>query len=285
MIPTFDRFIGIDWSGAKAARPKGIQVAVCDSGTGPPVLVSPAAAAHWSREEIGALIADARGTRTLVGIDFAFAYAHADAGAYFPGFGDSPSDASALWAFVDAFNHAEPALYGGALYRDPASPVRGHYWTGGPRPASFMVRRRAAEIAAAGLNATPHPVFKVFTAANVGTGSLAGMRLLHRLHRAVAVWPFAPPGAVTVVEIYPKFFVRAAGVKAEKLVEDPDRIDATLAHYGSAPYAGPPLDTEDKADAVVSAAGLRALASVPEVWAAPSRQPASRREGWIFGVS
>lgn len=283
--PRFRRFIGIDWSGAKQKRPKGIQVAVCEAGSAAPVLMTPPAAASWSRDEVCTLVAAPGAGPTLVGMDFAFAYAFHDHQAYFPGLPDGPRDAPALWAFVEALNADQPDLYGAAAYADPASPVRAHYWTGGKRPPHFADRRRVTERAAADANAAPHPVFKVFSAANVGTGSLAGMRLLHRLHPAVSVWPFSRPDDTTVVEIYPKLYVRKARVRAEKLVEDRDRIDATLAAYGSAPYAGPSLDTEDKVDAVVSAAALRALAGDPAVWAAPAREPAAGHEGWIFGVT
>jgi hypothetical protein len=284
-VPRFKRFVGIDWSGEKKTRPKGIQVAVCETGSGPPLLMAPPTAAHWSRAEICGLIAGFGDVPTLVGIDFAFAYAFADRQAYFPGFAGSPHDAAGLWAFVEAINQRERDLYGAALYRDTASPVRDHYWTGGVKPAAFVARRRVAEMAAAAANAAPHPVFKVFSSANVGTGSLAGMRLLHRVRNGAAIWPFADPGDVTVVEIYPKFFVRRAKVRAERLVDDISRINATLASYGSEAYAGPPLDTEDKVDAVISAAALRALAADPDVWDAPAREPASRLEGWIFGVT
>ena len=282
--PAFDRFVAIDWSGARQKRLKGIQVAVCRTGGAAPELLLPDDGGFWSREAVAYLIPDLRDVPTLVGIDFAFAYAFADRGAYFPGLEDGPDEATGLWAFVEAHSGDAPDLYGGALYRDPGSPVGDHYWTGGPRPPGFLERRRVTELAASS-DAHPHPVFKVFSAANVGTGSLAGMRLLHRLHARVAVWPFAPPSRVTVAEIYPKLYVRKAGVKAEKLVEDPGRIDATLAAYGSAPYTGPDLDTEDKVDAVVSAAALRALSTVPAVWSAPAGQPESRREGWIFGAT
>ena len=61
-------------------------------------------------------------------------------------------------------------------------------------------------------------------------------------------------------------------------------VDAALAAHDSLPYAGPPLDIEDKADAVVAAAALRHLSGDPAVWRAPSGEPAARWEGWIFGV-
>lgn len=282
--PAFDAFLGIDWSGAKGRRLHGLRVARCTPGRGSPVLLDgPRPGGLWRRGDVLALIeaAAAGADRVLAGFDFAFAYAHDDAGAYFPGATDAPADVWRLWETVERLAGDGADLYAGAVYA-PASPLHGHYLSPHGTGTLYTHRRRATEIACAAHTA-PHPVFKCIGAANVGTGSLAGMRLLHRLAGRVAVWPFAEPGAVTVVEIFPRLYFKRA--KADpRAWRDAGVVNAALAAYGSEPYAGPPLDIEDKADAVISAAALRGLASDPAVWSAPAAAAAARREGWIFGV-
>lgn len=285
MTPSaFDLFLGIDWSGSKSARLHGLRVAACLPGNGAPALLDgPRPGGLWSRRDVLARIEreHAAGGRVLAGFDFAFAYAHADRGAYFPGYQDSPDDVRGLWAMVDRLAGDTADLYGGTVYA-PQSPVAGHYLSPHGRGALYVHRQRVTERACAAVT-TPHPVFKCIGAANVGTGSLAGMRLLHRLSRRVAVWPFDAPCATTVVEIFPRLYFMRVGADP-RAWRRADVVNAALAGYGSAAYAGPALDAEDKADAVVSAAALRALSADPAVWHAPGDEPPAQREGWIFGV-
>ncbi len=84
-----------------------------------------------------------------------------------------------LWAMVDRLAGDAADLYAGAVYA-PGSPVAGHYLSPHGRGDLYAHRQRATERACAAVT-SPHPVFKCIGAANVGTGSLAGMRLLHRL--------------------------------------------------------------------------------------------------------
>jgi len=283
--PGFDTFLGIDWSGSKSRRLKGIRVAECAPGRGAPRLVDgPRPGGLWRRQDVLRYVLDrgATGERVLAGFDFAFAYAHHDAGSYFPGLEAAPQAVRDLWAFVDRHSGDREDLYGGALYA-PGSPVAHHYWRAGPRPVGFVERRRRTELAC-GAVTWPHPVFKCFSAANVGTGSLAGMRLLHRLGDAAAIWPFDALGALTVVEIFPRLYVRRSGVNPNRLFERPEQVDAVLDVLAGDPYEGAPLDSEDKLDAAIAAAALRALSADAAVWAAPGAEPAARWEGWIFGV-
>ena len=279
-----DAWLGIDWSGSKAARLPGIQVAEALPGTAPPrLLPGPQGGGLWRRTDVLDLLLarHAAGQRVVAGFDFAFAYAQRDRGSYFPGVEGAPDEVRALWAFVERLAMAGGDLYGGAVYA-PGSPVAHLYLTPAGRGAGYEHRRRRTEIDCAAVT-SPHPVFKCVGAANVGTGSLAGMRLLHRLSGQAAIWPFDQPGRLTVVEIFPRLYFMRTGADP-RAWRDPRVVDAALAGHGSAPYAGPALDTEDKADAVVAAAALRALSAEPRVWAAPDGEPAARREGWIFGV-
>ena len=62
----------------------------------------------------------------------------------------------------------------------------------------------------------PKSVFQVGGAGAVGTGSLRGMRTLHRLHAAsFSIWPFDPPGWPLVVEIYPRLLTGSV-VKSDR---------------------------------------------------------------------
>ena len=69
------------------------------------------------------------------------------------------------------------------------------------------------ERASRGDGRSPSPTFKAIGADNVATGSMAGMRPLHRLKTALAgdlvIWPFDPvprtgkTAALIIVEIFP----------------------------------------------------------------------------------
>lgn len=287
----FDAWLGIDWSGSKAGRLPGIQVAETTPGSASPrLLAGPQPGGLWKRTDVLALLLDrhAAGQRVLAGFDFAFAYAREDRGSYFPGVAGAPDDVVALWTYVERLAGDGGDLYGGAVYAD-GSPVADLYLTPAGRGARYEHRRRRAEIACAAVT-SPHPVFKCVGAANVGTGSLAGMRLLHRLKGrlgdAATIWPFDGfgPGRLTVVEIFPRLYFKLAR-QDPTAWRDPAVVNAVLAAFGSAPMgSGWATRREDEADAVVAAAALRALSADPAVWHAPAAEPAAQREGWIFGV-
>ena len=291
-FPEFETFLGIDWSGAKGPRLTGLQVAEsrASDSAAPVLLDGPQRLGRWRRADVLGLVADrvAAGERVLVGIDFAFAYAYHDFGAYFPGVGPSPETVADLWRYVDGFGGDDDDFYGARIYGE-GSPVRDHYMAPSWKGARYTFRQRVTESACRAQHTSPHPVFKCIGAANVGTGSLAGMRVLHhlgqRLGNRVRVWPFdgTRPDGPTLCEIFPRLYFKRAG-HDPRAWRERSTIDSVLSAYGAEPYHGPPLDTEDKADAVVSAAALRALAGKPELWRAPESRPESALEGWIFGV-
>ena len=110
----FERFIGIDWSGARGPRVKNLKVAVCNSGESAPGLVLPPKGDNWRRDEvIEWIIREANQRCILVGVDFAFSYPYCDQNAYFPGHPHGPESAQALWQAVEAICQAEPNFYGG----------------------------------------------------------------------------------------------------------------------------------------------------------------------------
>ncbi|MCR9176618.1 MAG: hypothetical protein NXI19_11535 [Alphaproteobacteria bacterium] len=290
--PIFDSFVGIDWSGAKGARLKGLQVAECRAADrkAPVLLNGPQRSGFWRRADVLDLLSGriAAGERMLVGIDFAFAYAHHDVGAYFPEFSGSPVTVRDLWRYVDGFGRADDDLYGAKIYAE-GSPVRDHYMAPNWKGARYTLRQRVTERVCQAQHTSPHPVFKCIGAANVGTGSLAGMRMLYHLGRRcgnrVQVWPFdgTRPDGPTLCEIFPRLYFKRAGLDP-RAWRNPETIDAALSAYGADAYRGPALETEDEADAVVSAAALRGLSAKPELWDAPETRSESALEGWIFGV-
>ena len=288
----FDRFVGIDWSGARGPYQAGLAVFMAEAGDSAPMRVIPPNQKRWSRHEIASWLQEiSANRRVLAGIDFAFAYPVYDMeGAYcgyFPEFADSPQDAATLWRLIEKINQTEAHLYGGAIWDHPDL---GAYYNApsGRRGAKFYSRRRQTEQAAKAVK-SPSPTFNCVGPAGVGTGSLAGMRLLHHLADKAEIWPFDnhPAGSknLTLVEIFPSYYFALAGIHAVggnqgKLAV----LNKALSYFGAQGLAadfsvgGPDFD---EADAAISAAALRALAADPAIW-----KPfgAAAREGWIFGV-
>ncbi len=182
------RVIAIDWSGAKRYAQKKIWLAeVAPRGellrleTG------------RTRDQVAThLIEEAsRGDRMVVGLDFAFSLPQWFMGER--GFVAAP----ALWAALADDGEADRWL---AECEPPLWGLKAH-----PKPALAehfrATERRAGATAGIGCKA----VFQVGGAGAVGTGSIRGMPVLHRLREAgFAVWPFTAPAPATLVEIYPR---------------------------------------------------------------------------------
>lgn len=283
--PRFDRFVAIDWSGARGPRYAGVAVAECVAGDGPPGLVD-APAGYWTRHAVFDWLLrglEERGP-ALVGIDCAFSLPFAVAKSYFPG----EATVFDLWERVEAAAAGAPDFLGSPFAAHPA--YAADFWSGGRQPAWYADPHRATERACrADGHGAPQSPYKLIGPKQVGLGALAGMRMLRALRAAdprVAVWPFdeAAPGRTVFVEIYPRLFLRHAGV-AQKKIRTPDEVDAALARLDARPAGLPAAVSDHDADALVSAAGLRWLAGRPGVWAPPALDgEARRREGWIFGV-
>jgi len=110
----FARFLAVDWSGAKGARQKGIALAVALADGGPPMLLPSPDPKGWARAEVLVLLGDLEGP-TLVGLDLGISLPFADAGAFFPGWDQSPADARGLWALIDALCADDPHLEAGGF--------------------------------------------------------------------------------------------------------------------------------------------------------------------------
>lgn len=282
----FQHFVAIDWSGAVGMRQPGIAVAVCEPGNDAPMLVR---SGHvWSREEVLDWLACELPADSLVGFDLGIALAFADAGAYFPGWADSPRDARALWATIDSLCADEPNL-GASRFVDRieiAPHFRRHGGRTGAAFGSGRGRLRVTEAAQRTQGLNPYSNFNLVGAAQVGKSSLTGMRMLNRLN--LPVWPVDPLPATgsVVTEIYTSLAAVAAGLsKGRTKIRDTTTLDLALARLDSAPHASLHRYTDHATDAILTSAWLRRAAHDPALWHPESLTPdIARTEGWTFGV-
>jgi len=286
----FTHFAAIDWSGARGERQRGIALAVA-SGRDAPALVHPG---HiWSRAEILGWLEGvaAAGTDMLIGFDFSAAFAFADRGSYFPDWAESPADMPALWSLVERLAAADPHYAAQSFLAHPEA--RRHFRHGRGdvgdlfAPGAGRLRiveqhQRATRQAASVSN------FNLVGAAQVGKASLSGMRLLHRLRGRIPLWPLDPVPATgpLLAEIYTSLAARAAGLSpGRSKIRDGAVLDTALAMLGSPParIAGPVSD--HAADALLTAAWLRAIAADAAPWTpTPLSGTLARTEGWTFGI-
>jgi hypothetical protein len=292
-VSRFKHFAAIDWSGAAGERQAGIAVAICGPGDSAPVLMRPDR--RWSRPEVLDWLLEEMPADTLVGLDLGIALPFADCGAFFPGWAESPDDAKALWALVDATCAGDPHLAVSAFvdHDDTSRYFRRH---GGREGAQFHHRDaahrrgrfRVTEREQERMGCKPYSNFNLVGAAQVGKSSLSGMRVLHRLAGRLPVWPVDPlpaQGSV-LVEIYTTIAALAAGRPASKSkMRSHAELNAALAALGSPTVPGEgPLD-DHSADALLTAAWLRTVAGRDELWHPREMTDAvARTEGWTFGV-
>lgn len=283
MTGRFDAFVAIDWSGAKGRRHKGIAIAEANVG-GPPRLIRPNHV--WSRVEVMQwLKARASKAPTLFGFDFSFAPPIAEKGEYLPGEPDVPKTAREFWAYVDGLCTDEDL--GAASFLEQAH--RKHFYFGmadGVKADFVRFRQCDSRFNAQGGRKTAS-AYDAIGAAQVAKASFSGMRLLHKIDGKVAIWPMdpIPEGRSAVVEIYTRIYLRMAGMPGKKLR---NRADLNLALSG---LCSPParlrfVPNEHQTDALVTAAGMRALAtSEPRAFAPQGLTPElARTEGWTFGI-
>jgi hypothetical protein len=285
LIPRFEQYVAIDWSGAKGNRHRGIAIGLCDATGGPPRLIPAPHGGLWSRQAVADwLILTARQAPTLFGFDFSFAPPFVARGGYLPG-DDVPATAPAFWAHVDAIC-ADPDLGAVSLLE---TTHRRHFYFGKADgvKAHFMHNRVCEAHYNAGGGGKPSTVYDAIGAAQVAKASFSGMRLLHHIHRQVPVWPFDPPRTAgsLVVEIYTSIAASAAGrPKGRTKMRDLAALNDALTAIGSPPYAGLTPD-DHAADALLAAAWLRETAPHARYWAPePLDAQIAATEGWTFGV-
>ncbi len=295
MAERFGHFAAIDWSGATGERHRGIAVAICDGAGDAPLLLR--AGHRWSRPEVLAWLLEDMPEDTLVGLDLGISLPFADCGAFFPGWVGSPPDARALWRLVDEMSAGDPHLAAGAFVEHEIA-ARYFRRQGGREGAAFhhpaathrRGRFRVTEDAqAARMGCKPYSNFNLVGAAQVGKSSLTGMRVLNRLQGRLPVWPVddLPATGSVVVEIYTAIAAIHAGRRASNSkMRSFAELNAALATLGSPPVSGVgPID-DHSADALLTAAWLRANAHRRALWRPEGLTPGiARTEGWTFGVA
>jgi hypothetical protein len=284
VTPRFDAFIAIDWSGAKGKRHKGIAIAEARFGDDPPRLVRPG---HiWSRMEVlDWLLKRSAKEPTLFGFDFSFAPPLSESGEYLPGEPDVPANARQFWAYVDS--RCDDEDLGAASFLETAH--RKHFYFGSADgvKADFMRFRQCDRRLNAQGGRKTASAFDSIGAAQVAKASFSGMRLLHRLDGRIAIFPFdpLPDQGSAVVEIYTRIYLRRAGMAGTK-IRTRKALNQALAGLGSKPVRLRHEPNDHQSDALVTAAGMRDLASSePRAFAPEGLTPhISRTEGWTFGI-
>jgi hypothetical protein len=286
----FRHFAALDWSGAKGERHRGIALAVA-SGNDAPVLIREG---HiWSRMEICEWMLDQAQQQSdmLIGFDFSSSFAFADHGAYFPSWHDSPPSITALWDMVERLSADDPHLEATSCVQHPE--VHRHFRhgqgivgdlfeSGGGRLRIVERYQRERGLSASVSN------FNLVGAAQVGKASLTGMRVLHRVHKQIPLWPLnpVPKRGPCLVETYTSLAARAAGIrKGRSKIRSGEELNTALAalHCPPTPYAGPISDHQS--DALLTAAWLRNIAKNPATWQPePLNAEIAAQEGWTFGI-
>ena len=283
MTDRFAAYVAIDWSGAKGRRHKGIAIAEA-RGDAAPRLVRPGHA--WSREEVLAwLLKRAAREPTLFGLDFSFAPPIVERGEYLPGEPGVPRTAREFWAYVDA--KSDDQDLGAASFLESAH--RRHFYFGiadGVKAGFMHFRQCDARLNAQGGRKTAS-AYDAIGAAQVAKASFSGMRLLHRLDGRVAIFPMdpIPEHASAVVEIYTRIYLRRAGMSGTKL-RTREQLNAALEGLGSRRVRLTFEPNDHQTDALVTAAGMRALAmQEPRAFEPEGLTPEiAQTEGWTFGV-
>jgi len=284
VTPRFDAYFAIDWSGAKGRKHKGIAIAEARV-EGAPRLVRPGHV--WSRAEVGDwLVEQSRREPSLFGFDFSFAPPIAERGEYLPGEPDVPATARDFWAYVDRC--ADDEDLGAASFLERVH--RRHFYFGiadGVKADFVRFRQCDARLNAQGGRKTAS-AYDAIGAAQVAKASFAGMRLLHHLDGRVPIWPMdeLPEQGSAVVEIYTRIYLRRAGLPGTKL-RSRTELNRALTALGSAPARLRVEPNDHQTDALVTAAGMRALAAEePNAFTPLGLTPElARTEGWTFGVT
>jgi hypothetical protein len=283
MTSPFQSYIAIDWSGAKGKRHKGIAIAEA-RGDAAPRLLRPDQV--WSRTEVlDWLLKRAAKEPTLFGFDFSFAPPIVEKGEYLLGEPGVPKTAREFWAYVDA--HSRDEDLGAASFLEEVH--RRHFYFGiadGVKADFVRFRQCDARLNAQGGRKTAS-AYDAIGAAQVAKASFAGMRLLRRLDGKVAIWPMdpLPESGSAVVEIYTRIYLRRAGMTGKKL-RSADALNLALAGLGSKRVRLGFEPNDHQTDALVTAAGMRALARGERRAFNPDglTPGIARSEGWTFGV-
>ena len=290
----FDKIVAIDWSGAKPYY-NNIRVAEYCPSSNTVTLVANPQERNWKRSDVFSQYFSGHArTSTLIGIDFAFAYPYdVDEGEYFPGHKKTPPDVRSLWAEVDRICTGQEDVYGGPFYLSEDARFAAYLKYQTYEGPLYDPRLRVTECTARSAGHNPQSVFKCVGSDSVGIGSIAGFRLLHRIHvnGTASIWPFCDTPAsigTTLVEIYPASFTKRAGIYNGKNTFTLIEIMDGLERYGVELLSESPGQrsfSKDERDALVSAAGMKWWLEEKgsSAWTVADRNRAMY-EGWIFGI-
>jgi hypothetical protein len=279
MMPGFDCFVGIDWSGNKKPRQKGLKIAIAYPGRSAPQLEEcPTHKGRWSRTDAIRWIENRfQDKRALIGLDFAFG---------FPPIA-LPGNVALDWNYVEGICEPHSNFYGGAFFRPPIcahSHLVNSPWL--PKDSYSADHLRMTEIVAKEtMGGRPQSIFNAVGAAQVGPSSISGMRALRSLQQncgnKITIWPFSELSRTrsVIVEIFPRYFPLLKETSAN--LAGHDNLNAALLAFDSDEVEQGPK-SEDEGDALLSAAALRLLSSQQSLFQLPDQS--IRSQGWIFGV-
>ncbi|WP_262695610.1 hypothetical protein [Kordiimonas aquimaris] len=297
----FSHFVGIDWTGAKGKRHKGLKIAICEAGTHAPVIVPPKSGyKDWSRRECAEWLSEGAGlpsgSRVLVGIDAAFGYPFDTDKGYLRGDLDLKS-APCLWDEIARKCDGDEDFFGGSFVQAHARHYRTQRYDIASKKFDTVVDKQffrpelrdCEQICIKEKYGPCESVFNLIGASQVGKSALSTMIMLNQLrsHKDICVWPFDNIGnqQLVLVEIYAALFSKLGGHKGK--VRNKDTLNAVFAELMTQPYQFdlPLQRVDDETDALVTAAGLRFIAHDRKYWHPPKLSTKVRRtEGWIFGV-
>ncbi len=257
----FERFIGIDYSGAKTStsRLSAIQVYLSDGSPEPTLVSSPVSAdgrtRNWCRQEVAEfLIAEARSGRTFIaGIDHGFSFPHT----YFRKYGiDSWS------SFLEDFCASWPTT------RSDVTVDSVRKRDGGPPRMGEPDELRLTEK----WTSSAKSVFLFDVQGSVAKSTHAGLPWLKHIRDEAGgilhFWPFdgwcVPPGKSVISEVYPSL-VRRRYRSADRT---PDQHDA----YSVARW-------------LTDACRSRTLSRYFDPPLSESERATANLEGWILGVT
>ena len=238
-----------------------------------------------AESHLAALIAaeSAAGRRLLIGFDFPLAYPTGFAARL-----TGEASPRALWRWLadhitDSANRNNRFAVADAINRRIGN---GPFWG---RPASLplphLPERKAVDYPALGLPERraietriprAQPVWKLYTTGSVGSQALMGLPMIHRLSQraGVTVWPFDPPGPVTLAEVYPSLLAplvaQTPGIKDAAQVTLLARALFRLSGQGAlAPLLAPPDDPRIPEEGWILGAGHEATLLAAAAGGAP----------------
>ena len=301
MSEAFERFIGIDWSGAANASGQQVYVAEAHRQDARITLHSVVRARDRSAVETflrGWPLTHAptwedwpgpgeldRRPRRIVGLDFAFgfpaAFLHPELDSAW-----SWEDLARWAATLDASASSGEAESTLRQAIEASDALREQFRTrgGNTREMHLRITDRHAP-------GRPTSVFHLIGPSQVGLGSITGLAMLHRLRRTeqLAVWPFdglerLKRARAVLVEVFPRMWL-IPGLRKNELPERVRQLDRWrregIAFRSNAELAA--ASSGDALDAAAAAIGAaRCCFRLPSPEAVP--EEARRQEGWIAGV-